>query len=169
MQFLSTPSVRRATVWLAAADRHCAISIHALREEGDLLRVFAFPLDGLFLSTPSVRRATQDAAEAAKTATFLSTPSVRRATAHRRRGAREPSISIHALREEGDLGFMPLQTRRFISIHALREEGDGKGCRPKPPQKRFLSTPSVRRATVSVDRDRISLTISIHALREEGD
>ena len=33
----------------------------------------------------------------------------------------------------------------------------------------FLSTPSARRATVSVDRDRISLTISIHALRKEGD
>ena len=34
------------------------------------------------------------------------------------------SISIHALREEGDvMGWMPLPPKE-ISIHALREEGD---------------------------------------------
>ena len=37
------------------------------------------------------------------------------------------SISIHALREEGDPPFRALPTRcRAISIHALREEGDGE-------------------------------------------
>ena len=34
------------------------ISIHALREEGDVKRFFAFRVDFLFLSTPSARRAT---------------------------------------------------------------------------------------------------------------
>ena len=58
-----------------------------------------------------------------------------------------PSISIHALREEGDF----LSTDRLvilipISIHALREEGD-----------RF--DPSLAHG----------FPISIHALREEGD
>ena len=56
------------------------ISIHALREEGDLVRYYGVPTEKVFLSTPSVRRATR--------------PSLRiRHTA---------CISIHALREEGD-------------------------------------------------------------------
>ena len=33
-------------------------------------------------------------------------------------------ISIHALREEGDLQDRRLQLGKAISIHALREEGD---------------------------------------------
>ena len=34
-------------------------------------------------------------------------------------------ISIHALREEGDLGLIGIYAyRKSISIHALREEGD---------------------------------------------
>ena len=36
------------------------------------------------------------------------------------------SISIHALREEGDLEFGQILRRLGISIHALREEGDSK-------------------------------------------
>ena len=34
------------------------------------------------------------------------------------------SISIHALREEGDNSCKSVSQLRFISIHALREEGD---------------------------------------------
>ena len=57
------------------------------------------------------------------------------------------SISIHALREEGDLrGEMGNLTPGTISIHALREEGD----------------PATNRRPVPT-------AISIHALREEGD
>ena len=78
-------------------------------------------------------------------------------------------ISIHALREEGDLDSDIAQIIYKISIHALREEGD-KGRRsritgqkdfyPRPPRggrlehdllvrivQKFLSTPSARRAT----------------------
>ena len=55
---------------------------------------------------------------------FLSTPSARRATWYQSAGTSRWSISIHALREEGDvLIFLDLQARQ-ISIHALREEGD---------------------------------------------
>ena len=36
-------------------------------------------------------------------------------------------ISIHALREEGDTGPQGETGPRGISIHALREEGDGPG------------------------------------------
>ena len=150
--------------------RRFSISIHALREEGDL-------------------------------------PLGRNETARK--------ISIHALREEGDVredsqrrkdrNFYPrpprggrrLHAPSFrrcyrISIHALREEGDLRRQHPVPSHMRFLSTPSARRATVSVSSgsSRVSnfyprpprggrrrgifclsdgAVISIHALREEGD
>ena len=57
-----------------------SISIHALREEGDITN----PLDGV------------------SSCTFLSTPSARRATICDRGCFPPPEISIHALREEGD-------------------------------------------------------------------
>ena len=38
---------------------------------------------------------------------------------------RKNSISIHALREEGDLHQVAAILEPLISIHALREEGDG--------------------------------------------
>ena len=57
-QFLSTPSARRATPFNICIDKRREISIHALREEGDLT-VLAFEIDEIeFLSTPSARRAT---------------------------------------------------------------------------------------------------------------
>ena len=82
------------------------------------------------------------------------------------------SISIHALREEGDawpcrcrnsLGYFyprpprggrPDQQRRPksgqpISIHALREEGDSLTASVLYRVSPFLSTPSARRATLS--------------------
>ena len=56
---------------------------------------------------------------------FLSTPSARRATDAKDHMMGELEISIHALREEGDLDDVPvLFLHRVISIHALREEGD---------------------------------------------
>ena len=78
-------------------------------------------------------------------------------------------ISIHALREEGDVGGGIGDFLFHISIHALREEGDFlQGFNlpipfkfyPRPPRggrltdmigggwlNLFLSTPSARRAT----------------------
>ena len=80
---------------------------------------------------------------------FLSTPSVRRATIHNLSRAIGNMISIHALREEGDgrCGrFRSVHCK--ISIHALREEGDGQMQGKNPQEMIFLSTPSVRRATI---------------------
>ena len=56
---------------------------------------------------------------------FLSTPSARRATPKKKNPPMLQTISIHALREEGD----PKPDHEWpgihvISIHALREEGD---------------------------------------------
>ena len=66
---------------------------------------------------------------------------------------------------------MPLTHPRQpeISIHALREEGDPVPSRQSTPPPLFLSTPSVRRATWVTAFTRPVLAISIHALREEGD
>ena len=80
-----------------------AISIHALREEGD----------------------SSDKISPAESGIFLSTPSARRATEHKHLDDLFRAISIHALREEGDVsGVLYLVAMHLISIHALREEGD---------------------------------------------
>ena len=55
---------------------------------------------------------------------FLSTPSARRATIFTRSKIINTAISIHALREEGDLHHFHFVRWADISIHALREEGD---------------------------------------------
>ena len=132
----------------------------------DIAVVLAF----LFLSTPSARRATAVARSTASRSmyfyprpprggrrgwmlhrgglqTFLSTPSARRATGILHHSCTPFPISIHALREEGDLRRGWLQRTCRISIHALREEGD------------------VQRSGNADGRH----GISIHALREEGD
>ena len=85
---------------LLMASATIAISIHALREEGDV------PLidDGM----GCIR--------------FLSTPSARRATSGLRPGAQDHPISIHALREEGDpvISWKAFLMTRFLSTPSAR-------------------------------------------------
>ena len=81
--FLSTPSARRATKILDAVCRVDGISIHALREEGDLVEYGLLLGVVLFLSTPSARRATRRFVPGHWEKAFLSTPSARRATGRR--------------------------------------------------------------------------------------
>ena len=124
------------------------ISIHALREEGDGAAFRAFLGVELFLSTPSARRATRrDTTSDRIRHNFYPRPP---------RGGRLDNPAVNSV---GD-----------ISIHALREEGDVLGgpcfacCSyfyPRPPRggrraptpgrdpsAQFLSTPSARRATM---------------------
>ena len=101
--FLSTPSARRATlaspvfrfvhsnfyprpprggrltIFTEREDK-VAISIHALREEGDSRGQQARGVTKVFLSTPSARRATMTNGDVLGAIEFLSTPSARRAT-----------------------------------------------------------------------------------------
>ena len=104
-----------------------------------------------FLSTPSARRATAEKADSEKEELkFLSTPSARRATSCCKFLRPLICISIHALREEGDVVLLCyLRTLQPISIHALREEGDYPCCQSRSWLSSFLSTPSARRATTS--------------------
>ena len=79
-------------------------------------------------------------------------------------------ISIHALREEGDVG----RTARglaavHISIHALREEGDRYPCHAFPGPCDFYPRPPRGGRPGSGLFWGCRRRISIHALREEGD
>ena len=146
------------------------ISIHALREEGDVQDFITarrsedfYPrpprggrlkrLDGdtekeKFLSTPSARRATlRSAHRSEKLFYFYPRPPRGGRLIDRSKCKTAAQISIHALREEGDLSVLsPISVVIHISIHALREEGDHY----------VLGSP-------------VGQDISIHALREEGD
>ena len=104
LRFLSTPSARRATAGIKAIGHRTLISIHALREEGDLSDVRVRQQHGNFYPRPprGGRRTDKDGEIFGY------------------------QISIHALREEGDRRGLDLSGLRHISIHALREEGDSK-------------------------------------------
>ena len=169
--FLSTPSARRATRCPLLPAQH----------------------ENQFLSTPSARRATCWATSTRTPTRFLSTPSARRATTRSQRprtglqnfyprpprgGRRLPSgqkyfylsISIHALREEGDKNTIADEERQR-NFYPRPPRGGRPGALtanlttafdfyPRPPRggrpmlffsgskhRKFLSTPSARRAT----------------------
>ena len=85
LEFLSTPSARRATYSVAFPCQHIGISIHALREEGDD-PPFAHRIHTDTISIHALREE-GDFAFGPSTAGTI--------------------ISIHALREEGDVRSRP--------------------------------------------------------------
>ena len=144
--FLSTPSARRATCPIRLLPRSEQISIHALREEGDAVHgpenlVDAISIHalreegdwagrahpsckGYFYPRPPRGGRRCQPRPGSRPDQFLSTPSARRATATPGGDYSGVHISIHALREEGDLAYSAAWSALQISIHALREEGD---------------------------------------------
>ena len=168
--FLSTPSARRATEQFKAMEERGIISIHALREEGDnqnsLDRVRTVP----FLSTPSARRATGRLIYFDfQTGNFYPRPP---------RGGRRELHGVHSAQRI----FLSTPSARRATIFFIRHLLVGIYFYPRPPRggrrkttgapgrsRAFLSTPSARRATLTLtERNRAGI-ISIHALREEGD
>ena len=171
-QFLSTPSARRATSAFNGSNNHIR-----------------------FLSTPSARRATDELPLLDRSPSdfyprpprggrlhhgqgqelgkqFLSTPSARRATLCQHYFRRVCTISIHALREEGDFSSfaMMLHIRAFLSTPSARRATARTESMTRTALIIFLSTPSARRATsAEAAAERAFQKISIHALREEGD
>ena len=171
-QFLSTPSARRATRLLSVC-LLCviSISIHALREEGDYMPAF-YSIEALqFLSTPSARRATCSPFSPSKyTLDFYPRPP--RGGRHQQlwQQLRLCTISIHALREEGDISGTGYDIAALlISIHALREEGDPARPTPLPSMTNFYPRPPRGGRLRADKRAFLVAKISIHALREEGD
>ena len=216
-QFLSTLSLRRATVWPGLLARpFFLISIHALLAESDWGRRGAVPVILIFLSTLSLRRATLWAwmgglscndfyprspcgerlvgtSQVFQRIAFLSTLSLRRATTHPvtffvcviisihallaesdseiNTGGSKKMISIHALLAESDKTYLDNKTtQQVISIHALLAESDDNESAPDIPKEQFLSTLSLRRATIHAPSHSLYLhNISIHALLAESD
>ena len=139
----------RGTAIAKEADAVCYLFADALREEGDVRNCSAAARSaGYFYPRPPRGGRRFVLSSRSISVIFLSTPSARRATLYNRSQQNGYSISIHALREEGD----------------ERNTGDyrlgGGHFYPRPPR-------GGRRQRASKSRQRAS--ISIHALREEGD
>ena len=122
--FQSTLSVRRATWSWRSCRRLLFISIHALREESDLVDAVGAPLDAI--SIHALREESDGRHGAYHTGDL---------------------ISIHALREESDATISDVSDILAISIHALREESDVAFVAASTAPVSFQSTLSVRRAT----------------------
>ena len=158
-------------------DRHPAerragllrISIHALREEGDgkISSIEGEP-DNFYPRPPRGGRRSETSADLL-IASFLSTPSARRATLLHPAARRLLRISIHALREEGDLIAPTKIDLQAISIHALREEGDVSAWIFQPARRYFYPRPPRGGRHGDISQTSWWGDISIHALREEGD
>ena len=144
------------------------ISIHALREEGDIITDVRLTYSAISIHALREEGDVIPYNNAADASVFLSTPSARRATRTPGKAAGGGRISIHALREEGDQICQPAFFRMEISIHALREEGDLHFVRKRSLAGQFLSTPSARRATAKTERKYsafVSLYTSLHKLQ----
>ena len=100
----------------------------------------------IFLSTPSVRRATHTSLNRHLALTISIHALRAEGDGHQHEFCQLQKISIHALRAEGDQNHRPAAVLLSISIHALRAEGDVKPHNVSPRK-----------------------LISIHALRAEGD
>ena len=172
-QFLSTPSARRATFRFSPAIISISISIHALREEGDRqFQQFRSAFQDFYPRPPRGGRRSFSVRPAGVHRHFYPRPPrggrQKRLPLHHVQG----KISIHALREEGDLqkmqrldgskyfyprpprggrlaaqGSFPINSI-FLSTPSARRATGGKGR--SAFYIRFLSTPSARRATVTV-------------------
>ena len=169
LTFLSTLSLRRATVGASQGANIEHISIHALLAESDsynlkihqkqenfyprspcgerqsvgysAVRLF------IFLSTLSLRRATAQDILTALNNIFLSTLSLRRATDSNMNPQLEEGISIHALLAESDApaNVQHRKNQIFLSTLSLRRATSMAGRITS--NGTFLSTLSLRRAT----------------------
>ena len=193
MLFLSTPSARRATWPDRPSSPARIISIHALREEGDLFRnyerskiIYFYPRpprggrlvpnrivwEHWKISIHALREEGDRVSVVVKifSVIFLSTPSARRAT-YADDGLYFNGKNFYPRPPRGGRLFRPEPTAlgALISIHALREEGDVTGGLFGQPARDFYPRPP-RGGRLYLFRD-VSryIVISIHALREEGD
>ena len=148
MGFLSTLSLRRATVRYDNYNLHCVISIHALLAESDVNEDRYGQQYWRFLSTLSLRRATK------LTAYLNGQPHdfyPRSPCGERRRGGDscylDNIISIHALLAESDTALLtPLIGRPDFYPRSPCGERQ-RAERHASSQQEFLSTLSLRRAT----------------------
>ena len=126
--FLSTPSVRRATGQQDTYRRLCGISIHALREEGDVAEaLFSEGLKDFYPRPPRGGRRSG----------APNTPATRNFYPRPPQGGRQSSTSRKAM------------SMQFLSTPSARR-ATGLGILYMPASVQFLSTPSARRATPKI-------------------
>ena len=193
-QFQSTPSARRATGLCIChvelhqdfnprpprggrrSRRHTGnaafpISIHALREEGDLLAPGRYLREHDFNPRPPRGGRLLHLFIQPSRPLFQSTPSARRATPGVT-GCEPPPSDFNPRPPRGGRRRALLDANHHpaISIHALREEGDClPSCRPSRRRRHFNPRPPRGGRLYSTEAVKLLLKISIHALREEGD
>ena len=127
MQFLSTLSLRRATMQIVIIVVDTVISIHALLAESDFMFSVVFYLENIFLSTLSLRRATTCGGGWNEQPRYF----YPRSPCGERQEILyilywEVIISIHALLAESDTSVVSSTGTIGISIHALLAESDGR-------------------------------------------
>ena len=190
--FLSTLSLRRATVGAPEGADTGNISIHALLAESDVFHQpflrwlwYFYPRSPCgerhemfgavaammeFLSTLSLRRATEPEQLIEPVQTFLSTLSLRRATIVREDAKTQRSEFLSTLSLRRATGCTVKQSRpTTISIHALLAESDPLQWPPMQLLEHFYPrSPCGERLTKSC-YNRIIKRISIHALLAESD
>ena len=147
LEFLSTPSARRATLEKLKNSPVYIISIHALREEGD--EGLENDLAALEISIHALREEgdPRSLCSAAPPGYFYPRPprGGRRSPPPHHQGA--GGISIHALREEGDHSSSWWSASSWYFYPRPPRGGRPMISRQRRSPLQFLSTPSARRAT----------------------
>ncbi len=168
-KFLSTPSARRATT-SRLPERPRLPHFYPRPPRGGRLP-FALRSRAIstFLSTPSARRATRCDTIYRAEDDFYPRPPRGGRLASFHKSPLYTHFYPRPPRGGRPLGLYKQLGLIYISIHALREEGDLCGCPYLSCTHTFLSTPSARRATNCKRHCTKYPAISIHALREEGD
>ena len=146
-EFLSTLSLRRATIEFDSRHSDQNISIHALLAESD----------------------TNYQRDDGDPAAFLSTLSLRRATSADVVSVQHGCISIHALLAESDTARIIDPTYGKISIHALLAESDKTAVNNRKGVENFYPRSPCGERLISVAPASAPYAISIHALLAESD
>ena len=169
IQFLSTLSLRRATIPFIRSSAVCIfLSTLSLRRATHRKKRCCPWRSDFYPRSPCGERRTGKSTTAIFYL-FLSTLSLRRATYNAAFYHCCYFISIHALLAESDGDEMESRADFRISIHALLAESDPRWVSASALPKVFLSTLSLRRATMLRLKSKPDIEISIHALLAESD
>ena len=169
--FLSTLSLRRATILSPLSNSATYISIHALLAESDGLRRRDLrSYLGYFYPRSPCGERHWAAQQYAKAQTISIHALLAESDPARMLSTRRSTLFLSTLSlRRATLLFYITSALRQISIHALLAESDRARAAEGASARIFLSTLSLRRATVHVAQDPSPGRISIHALLAESD
>ena len=167
--FLSTLSLRRATAHAQAdANNHGFLSTLSLRRATHLAYRISPAICHFYPRSPCGERRDEGAKATPQSIISIHALLAESDNAGLRHAPDYP-ISIHALLAESDSSYRIDTHHRSISIHALLAESDPKRLQAQLHGTQFLSTLSLRRATIEHTSTFRCIRISIHALLAESD